>query len=249
MRRNPLTGMMEDAVAFEEIAERIRTFHAERWEKWFRFVPYHQPDVISYTEAEITAGTAHLTASYIKDPQRIRIYLPEEGLPTYLVDEYTDPKVAATFERDGTEKGLGRYAWSDWQTTITEEICHEFQYRAINDGVDDYGEYLFKGYGALDTIQDWHTKGFSTAVGQFAATFGLDVHRLIRTLKTPLMNRAAPPNDPWPEYTAARQIAATEIAVAAFLRYHGRDSADGADQEDWYCAEQELKAKRSLRPA
>lgn len=249
MRLNPLTGMMEDTVPFDEIAERIRTFHAERWGKWFRFVPYHQPEVIPYTEAEIAAGKAHLTASYCKDPQKIRIYLPEEGLPAETVDEYVDPKIAATFEKNGTEKGLGRYAWSDWQITITEEICHEFQCRAINDGVDDYGEYLFKGYGALDTIQDGHTKGFSTAVGQFAATFCLDVHRLIRTLKMPLKNRPAPPNDPWPQYLVARRISAAEVAVAAFLRYKGRGSVDGADQEDWYCAEQELKAKHSLRPS
>jgi len=26
--------------------------------KWFRFVPYHQPEVIAYTEAEIAAGKA-----------------------------------------------------------------------------------------------------------------------------------------------------------------------------------------------
>jgi len=116
--------------------------------------------------------------------------------------------------------------------------------------VDDYGEYLFKGYDALDTNQDGHTKGFSTAVGQFARTFDLDVHRLTRTLKTLSINRAAPPNDPWSQYLAARRIHAAEIAVAAFSCYKGRGSVDGAeDQEDWYRAEQELKAKRSLSPA
>jgi len=35
MRHNPLTGMMEDTVPFEEIAERIRAFHAEQWENGF----------------------------------------------------------------------------------------------------------------------------------------------------------------------------------------------------------------------
>lgn len=249
MRYNPLTGMMEDTIAFDEIAKRIKAFHAERWAKWFRFLPCHSPEVIAYTDADIAAGKSHLTASYWKELQKIKIYLPENGLPREIVDEYADPAVATAFEKDGAREGLGRYAWSDWQITITEEICHEFQWRVIGDGVDDYGEYLYTGYGALDQVETGHTKGFSTAVGQFAATFDLDVHRLIRTLKTPMRVRSEPPNDPWAGYLAARKIPHSEIAVPAFFRYKRRGSIDGADQEDWYLAEQELKAKRSLRPA
>jgi hypothetical protein len=49
LRRNPTTGLVEDTVPFDEIAERISAFHGERWGSWFRFVPYHPLEVISYT--------------------------------------------------------------------------------------------------------------------------------------------------------------------------------------------------------
>jgi len=110
MRHNPVTGILEDKVHFEEIAARIKAFQAERWARWFRFVPYHPPEMIPYTEAEIAAGKSHLTASYCKEPQIIKIYLPEEGLTVDVVDEYADPTVAATFEKNWTAKGLGRFA-------------------------------------------------------------------------------------------------------------------------------------------
>lgn len=245
MRYNPLTGMMEDTVPFEEVAERIRSFHADRWARWFRFVPYRPPEIVPYTEGQIAAGNEHLTASYLIHDERVRICLPEEGLPADVVDEFPDAAAVGVYEQNGQ-----RYAWSDWQLVITEELCHEFQHRAIHNGADQYGEYLFAGYGPLDELATGHTKGFSTAVGQFAAAFGLDPHRLIRTLKLPFLNHPPPPDDPWAQYLAARVIPEAETRLAAYLRYRGREPlTDGHDLEDWFSVEQQLRTERGLHLA
>jgi hypothetical protein len=245
MHYNPVTGLMEDTVSFEEIAERIGSFHRGRWARWFRFVPYRPPEVIAYTEQQVAEGNAHLTPSYFIQEERIRIYLPQEGLPSDVVDQFPDAEAIAAYEHDGK-----RYAWSDWQLLITEEICHEFQHRAINNRADQYGEHLFAGYGPLDQLATGHTKGFSTAVGQFAATFGLDPHRTIRTLKLGFLNHAPPANDPWAQYLVSRIIPEAETKLAAYLRYRARDPVvDGHDLEDWYSAEQQLRAQQGLHAA
>jgi hypothetical protein len=78
----------------------------------------------------------------------------------------------------------------------------------------------------------------------------LDPHRLIRTLKLPLLNHASPPNDPWADYLASRVIPEQEIKLAAYLRYLERGlGIHGHALEDWYAAEQVLKSERGLHPA
>ena len=156
-------------------------------------------------------------------------------------DEYADPAAASAYEADGR-----RYAWSDWQVTATEELCHEFQFRVLGDRADRGGEFLYQAYGPLDELATGHTRGFSTAVAQFAAAFGLDPHRLVRTLKTPFRDRPEPTGDAWARYLIDRRPRHADIEHAAFLRYVGRGGVHGSRDEDWYQAEQELAATWDL---
>ena len=232
--------------SFAQVRDAHREYCNDIRQAWVPFVSRATVTITALSDEDVFSGHVHAAPSYVFGNGQDEILFPlsENGMEQAEFDPILDPDFAAQFEQLEN-----KYNWAGWKIAVIEECCHEFQYKVLLNTPDDMGNILFNHYGPLSPNPVQHPPAFSSAVAKYALAFGLDLHKLIRTL----FNKAHPPlpDMVWQQYDAGHQIGDDDIRPLAYGVFDQRNQRvghveHGHDVEDWLLAKKKVICERRV---
>jgi hypothetical protein len=237
-------GLM-DSVSVEDVIKAHKNYYEEIHRSW---LPHEKPAVLSFkvlTEEEYYQPGVQGAPSYIFGDGKDQIYIPlmDHGIEKGQFYETRDCQELRILNVEN------KYDIPEWKQAIIEEACHRVEKRFLGGVPDDMGIYISAHYGVLNTPANQHKPAFSSAVAKYALHFGLDLHKLIRTLFN--KKTEPPPNGVWEAYVEGHIVADSELRPIAYSFFDDRNTRlghveHGHDREDWHLARKKATLERRV---